>query len=192
MDRREALKKSAFVAGFALSTSATMGILKGCSPSGRPKWPPRFLTKDQVSLVTAIADTILPATDTPGAIDVNVPEFIDLMLKDNFSPEEQQAFKEGASTFVKSVDTDFSTHFEKCDEEEKNKILTKEEQRSLEHFQATYQRTFYMMVKELTILGYYTSEDVMTNMLDYHPVPGRYDGCIPFPPDGKPYVDNNV
>jgi hypothetical protein len=48
------------------------------------------------------------------------------------------------------------------------------------------------MVKELTILGYYTSEYVMTNMLDHHPVPGRYDGCIPFDQEGKLYVDNNV
>lgn len=179
-------------AGFALSTSATMGILKGCTPSGKPKWPPRFLTNDEVSLVTAIADIIMPTTDTPGAIDVNVPEFIDLMLKDNFSPGEQQAFKEGVLTFVKSVDNDYSTQFEKCDEEEKIKIITEEEQRSLEHFQGTYQRTFYMMVKELTILGYFTSEYVMTNLMDYHPVPGRYDGCIPFPPEGRLYVDNNV
>jgi gluconate 2-dehydrogenase gamma chain len=192
MDRREALRRSAIVAGFALSTSATMGILKGCAPSGRPKWPPRFLTNDEVSLVSEIADTILPTTDTPGAIDVNVPEFIDLMLKENFSSEEQQTFKEGASTFVKSVEEEYSTYFEKCDQEEKTKIISEEEQRSLEHFKVTNQKTFYMMVKELTILGYYTSEYVMTNMLDYHPVPSRYDGCIPFPPDGKLYVDNNV
>ena len=192
MDRREAIKRSASVAGFALSTSATMGILKGCTPSGKPKWPPRFLSKEEVSLVTSLADTVLPKTDTPGAVDVNVPEFIDLMLKDNFSPEEQLMFKEGALTFIQSVDNDYSTSFEKCDEEKKIKIITKEEQRSLEHFQSTYQRTFYMMIKELTILGYFTSEYVMTNMLDYHPVPGRYEGCIPLLPDGKLYVDNNV
>lgn len=192
MDRREAIKRTAMLTGFSLSASATLGILNGCSPTGKPSWPTRFLTDEEVSLVSGIAEVILPATETSGALDVHVPEFIDLMLNDNFNSEEQHTFRKGAAEFQKIIDENYSNLFEKCAEEEKNEIIAEEEQRSLTEFQNNYQRSFYMMVKELTILGYYTSEYVMTKMLDHHPVPGRYDGCISFDQKGKLYVDNNV
>jgi gluconate 2-dehydrogenase gamma chain len=192
MDRREAIKRAGMLTGFSLSASATLGFLNGCSPTGKPSWPTRFLTDEEVSLVSAIAEMILPATETLGALDVHVPEFIDLMLNDNFTSEEQQTFRKGAAEFQKIADDNYSNLFEKCAEEEKAKIIKDEEQRSLTEFQNNFHRSFYLMVKELTILGYYTSEYVMTNVLDHHPVPGRYDGCIPFGQEGKLYVDNNV
>jgi len=192
MDRREAIKRASIIAGFSISSSATMGILQGCSPTGKPSWPTRFLTDDEVSLVSAIAEIILPATDTPGALDVHVPEFIDLMLNDHYTNEEEQLFRNGAVEFQNRVNEKYGRRFEKCNEEEKDNIISEEEQISINRFQKNYQRSFYLMVKELTILGYYTSEYVMSNMLDHHAVPGRYDGCIPFDPDGKLYVDNNV
>ena len=192
MDRREALKRSAIITGFTLSSSAVLGILKGCTPTGKPSWPTRFLTDEEVPLVSSIADFILPKTDTPGALDVHVPEFIDLMMKDNYSEKEQATFHEGAAAFIIRVDDTYSSSFDKCTAEEKASIIQEVEQESFGKLHESGEKSFYLMVKELTILGFYTSDTVMQNMLDYHPIPTRYDGCIPFLPDGKLYVDNNV
>jgi len=192
MTRRDALHRTAAITGIAISSSVGLGLLKGCTPSGKPAWPPVFLKQEEISLISAIADIILPKTETVGALDVHVPEFIDLMLRDCFAIEEQNAFREGLSSFVTMVDKEYSDTFESFTPEEKIKIIEAEEARSAEHFDKTNNKTFYQTVRELTLLGFFTSETVMKNMLDYHPVPGRYEGCIPLTRDTKLYVDNNV
>lgn len=192
MNRRDAIKKTAGIMGMTITASAGIGLLKGCTPTGDPKWQPKFLQLDQINLISSIAESILPKTDTPGAIDLHVPEFIDLMLKDNYSPSDQKTFKEGLVSFKQNALAKFSNTFEICNQEEKTKLLKEEETKSFEHYSNSHKKTFYLILKELTILGYYTSEYVMTNMLDYHPVPGRYEGCIPITENDRLYVDNNV
>ncbi len=192
MNRREALQRTIAITGFALTSSVGIGLLNGCKPSGDPDWKSKFLTKDEANLVTSIADTILPKSDTPGAIDVHVPEFIDLMLADNYTLEDQITFRKGLKTFTENVDQNYSNTFEKCTEDNKTSIIAEEENKSYEQLTKTYEKSTYLMIKELTILGYYSSEYVMNNMLDYHAIPGRYNGCIPFEKNGKLYVDNNV
>lgn len=191
MNRREALLRTAAITGLAVSSSVSLGLLKGCSPSGKPTWPPIFLKQDEIRLVAALADTILPKTETLGASEVHVPEFIDLMLRDCFSKEAQQTFRNGLNEFNTFVDDEFSDLFEDVSKEEKEKIIEAEEGRSSEQYAKTYKKSFYQITRELTILGYYTSEYVMKNMLDYHPVPGRQEGCVPFNDDGRLFVDNN-
>lgn len=192
MDRREALRRTAAVTGLSISSSIGLGFLKGCIPSGKPTWPPIFLRQDEIKLVTAIADTILPTTDTPGALDVHVPEFIDLMLRDNISDEEKMAFREGLEAFTKIIDQEYSDSFEDCSTEQKMSILKAVDDNSENQFSRTIKNSFYRKVKQLTILGYYSSEYVMNNMLNYQPIPGRYEGCIALDRDNRIYVNNNV
>jgi hypothetical protein len=192
MNRREALQRTAAITGIAMSSSVSLGLLNGCTPSGKPTWPPLFLKQEEIVLVSAIADTILPKTDTVGALDVHVPEFIDLMLQDCFSAEEQNSFREGLTSFMMEVDTNYSNTFEDCTQEERMKIIEAEEDRSTGQITQTRKKSFYQIVKELTLLGFFSSESVMTTLLDYHPIPGRYDGCIPFNAEGRLFADNNV
>lgn len=192
MNRREALRRTAAITGMAVTSSVSLGLLKGCKPSGDPGWSSIFLTKDEVNLVTSIADTILPKSDTPGALEVHVPEFIDLMLMDNYSLKEQKTFRKSLKSFQDDVKKYHSKTFEKCNEETRAIIIEKEEDKSYQQFAKSDKKSSYLIIKELTILGFYTSEYVMNTMLDYHAIPGRFDGCIPFDKDGKLYVDNNV
>lgn len=192
MNRREALQRTAAITGLAVSSSISLGLLKGCAPSGKPSWPPIFLKPEEISLVSAVSETILPKSETLGALDVHVPEFIDLMLRDCFSTEEQQSFRDGLNEFVTTVDTAYSDTFEGVSIKDKQTIIEAEEIRSAEQYAGTQKKSFYQLTKELTILGYYTSEYVMKNMLDYHPIPGRQQGCIPFNEGGRLFVDNNV
>ncbi len=192
MNRRDALKKTAGIMGMTITASAGIGLLNGCTPSGDPNWQPKFIKVDQINFISSIAESILPKTDTPGAIDLHVPEFIDLMLQDYYSTSDQKTFLDGLKSFEQNTLTKYSNTFEDCDQEEKTKLLKEEETKSLEYFNESQKKTFYLILKELTILGYYTSEYVMTKILDYHPVPGRYDGCIPITENSKLYVDNKV
>lgn len=191
MNRREALRRTASLTGLALSSSITLGLLESCQPSGKPTWPPIFLNQNEIKLISAIADTILPKTETMGALDVYVPEFIDLVLRDCYSDEEKKSFREGISSFITVVDDELSESFEDCSNDERIQIIEAEEDRSVEKFQQTNKKSFYQTVKELTLLGFFTSESVMNNLLNYNAIPGRYDGCIPLANDSRVYVDNN-
>lgn len=192
MNRRDALKRTAGITGMAVTASAGIGLLNGCQPSGEPDWQPGFLTTKQVRAVSAISDVILPTTNTPGAIDLHVPEFIDLMLKDNYSFSDQTTFLSDLDAFHEKVKDTYSSDFHECTPADKQMIMEREEDLSKQAYRKDFKKSFYLTVKELTILGYYTSEYVMNNMLDYHPVPGRYEGCIPLEDEGKVFVDNNV
>lgn len=192
MNRREALRRAAAISGFAITASAGTGFLEGCRPSGKPDWSPVFLTPDDVKLVSAIAGTILPQTTTPGAIELHVPEFIDLMLRDCYTGTDQDSFLKGLKSFHEKVIADHNSTFEKCSRDLKTEIISEEENISYGNLRQTGKKSFYLVVKELSLLGYFSSEYMMTNVLNYHPVATRYEGCIPYSKGDRMYVDNNV
>ena len=99
MNRREALRRTAMLMGGALSAPAIIGVLNGCTAKPTIDWKPEFLSNEQGTLISQVSDIIIPATDTPGAKDVGVPGFIDKMLKDVYSKEEQNTFMEGLKAF---------------------------------------------------------------------------------------------
>lgn len=192
MNRRDALKRTAAITGFAISSSVGAGFLSGCQPTGDPGWEPVFLNKDQVKLVTSIIDVILPKTSTPGAIELHVPEFLDLMLFDNFDSEGQDLFRRGIEDFDKKVRKNYPDGFDHCNQSVKENIIAEEEEESRISYSQTYQKSFYLSLKEISLLGYFSSEYVMRNLLNYNPVAGRYEGCIPFSEEDRLYVDDNV
>jgi len=190
MNRREALKRTATITGLAISSSITLSILESCQPKGEINWQPQFLSEEEARLVAAISETILPESDTPGASELHLYEFIDMMLKDTFSEDVQKKFKEGLAAFSATTNKDYSKPFEKCSQNQKTEIIQAEETRSYEQLSQTKQRSAYLTIKQLTLLGFFTSECVMTNLLNYNPVPTRYDGCITIDENEKLYVGN--
>ncbi len=72
IDRREALRKTALLMGAAVSASALTGILQGCKATPELTYTPVFFNADQATLVSEVADIIIPRTDTPGAKDAGV------------------------------------------------------------------------------------------------------------------------
>ena len=186
MDRREAIKRTSLLLGGSLSASAMAGILAGCQPSNSVDWTPVFLDQDQAGMVEAIADCILPATSTPGALDVGVPSFVDLMLQETYSPEEQNRFTTGLSSLAKTSQARYQKDFSACKAEEQTTLLSELEKAVSDG------PSFFKMIKELTLLGYFTSETIMTQVLNYQPVPGKYEGCVDLGADAVVGVDNNI
>jgi len=188
MTRREAIKRTSILMGGALSATAIAGVMSGCQASGDPMWQPSFVSMEQAKMLDTITDIILPTTDTPGANDVHVPEFIDIMLRDCYSKEDQDAFIAGLVDLDKAAEVTFSKPFGKCSDEESNKLITKLDENAF----SESGNKFYRILKELTLLGYFTSEKVMTTMLDYNSVSQKYEPCKEMTSKTKVYVDDNV
>src|SRR5579885_2299027 len=99
IDRREALRKTALVMGAAVSSSTIIAFLQGCKNVPALNYKPVFFNEDQARIVSEVAEIILPKTDTPGAKEVGVPNFIDMLINDCYKPEDQKAFVDGLTKF---------------------------------------------------------------------------------------------
>lgn len=188
MDRREALKRTAWIMGGVVSAPAIMGVLKGCAAKPNIDWKPVFLTEDQGILVSQVAEIIIPKTDTPGAKDTGVPGFIDLMLKDAYSKEDQDHYLASLKAFDEDANKEYGDPFIELDPEQQAAFVKKTHDAAVEAEKNTKpapKRPFILMTKELTMLGFFTSEAGATQVLQYVPVPGSYKGCIPLSEAGN-------
>lgn len=188
MDRREALKRTAWLMGGMVSAPAIMGVLKGCTAKPTIDWKPEFLTEDQGVLISQVSEIIIPKTDTPGAKDTGVPTFIDLMLKDVYPKEDQDRFLAGLKAFDDAAQSEYGDPFIELDAEDQAAHVKKIHDAAVKEAKETKPtppRPFILMVKELTMLGFFTSEAGATQVLQYVAVPGAYKGCIPLSEAGN-------
>ncbi|MEX1240538.1 MAG: gluconate 2-dehydrogenase subunit 3 family protein [Cyclobacteriaceae bacterium] len=188
MDRREALKRTALLMGGVVSAPAIMGVLKGCTAKPGIDWKPLFLNEDQASVVSTVSEIIIPRTDTPGAKDVGVPSFIDQMLNEVYSKEDQEAFTNGLSAFNEQSKKEYGEVFADLDEEDQAAFAKKLHDEAINVENTTDpgpKRPFILQMKELTMLGFFTSEAGSTQVLQYVAVPGAYKGCIPLSEAGN-------
>lgn len=200
MDRREALKRVALLMGGTLSSSLVSGVLAGCKAG--PSTPPyafQTLTAPQAELTATLAELIIPTTDTPGAREAGVHEFIDRMLTSYVKPEEKTAFLAGLTdvetragqtaagqTFVQ-LSPEQQTHLLQTLETEaktwqENQMgrqqVTQDAESGASAKSADPATPFFTMLKSLTLTGYYTSEIGASRELTYLHVAGAYRGDI--------------
>lgn len=190
MDRRELLKRVAYLMGGALSAPAILGALNGCSRSAGPDWKPALLTQAQADLVAEMADIIIPRTETPGARDVGVIAFIDSMLKDVFKSEDRDRFLAGLNEFEALASAEHGRAFVKLDPEQRRALVQRVHDDAVANTPpvssaAPPKRPFILMTKELTLLGFFMSEIGATQVLQYEAVPGAYRACVPLAKAGN-------
>lgn len=141
------------------------------------------LTADHENIMAAITETLLPTSDTPGAKELKLHEFVLRMMDDCYSPEEQKEFQSGLENFDKYAEKISDTSFLEMSSEERKKFLLLLEKRK-EEDESSFKEDeksilqFYGRTKGLAIRGYMNSEPVMTNFTYYKMVPGRFDGCV--------------
>ena len=182
--RREAiLRTSAALGGATLIGQALM--LAGCerdtaeAPAAKDPRDELFSDAD-VELLDEIAETIFPETDTPGAKAAGVGPFIALMVTDVYSPQDQGVFKEGLATIDRECQQAYGKNFVELSSAERRSIA---ERLDREQFDAGDAVHFFRMLKELTVLGFFTSETAYNEILEYVETPGHYDGCRDLGPD---------
>ena len=188
--RREALRRTAVLLGGVLSAPAIAGVLAGCDgrSAADSTWEPLALTRQQAEMVATIAEHIIPETDTPGARTAGVHVFIDKMLAEHYPAEENQRVLGGLATIDARTWEECDRDFLGCNAEQQRAVLEIIDQ---EAFAARPDRRdvhWFRTLKELTLLGYYTSEIGATQELRHVAVPGRADGCVPFTEIGRAWA----
>ncbi|QJD81343.1 gluconate 2-dehydrogenase subunit 3 family protein [Spirosoma rhododendri] len=133
-----------------------------------------LLPADQVETLAAVVDTIIPATDTPGAKDLNVQQFIQKVVADCYDKPTQDMLSNGLVLTNDLAQKTFGKPFNAGDATQRVTLL-----KQLEQSTDPAQAAFIKLVKPLTIRGYLNSEYVMTNLTHYEFIPGHYNGCVP-------------
>jgi gluconate 2-dehydrogenase gamma chain len=192
VNRREALKRVAWLMGGTVSASAILAIEKGYSATTSVGSKPAILQSPQVAIVSAVAEIMIPRTDTPGAIDVGVPGFIDLMLKDVYTQKDRERYLAGVAEFDAAAQGEQGKKFVELESPQQIALVRKfhdaavgEERRLHRPHHAKLQRPFILMTKELTLLGFFTSQVGATQVLQYVAVPGSYHACLPLEQAGN-------
>lgn len=188
MDRREALKSVALLLGGTV-IGAEMFLQAGCKPAS--KSVSSLFEAENVAYLNEIAETILPETSTPGAKAAKVGEFMGVMVRDCYTPEDQQVFVEGLTKVNDASDKMYSKKFMELDAKQRTAVLTSldvEQRKYAEEKEEGQPNHYFRMMKELTLLGFFTSEVGATKALRYLPVPGRYDGCMPYKKGDKAWA----
>jgi gluconate 2-dehydrogenase gamma chain len=150
-------------------------------------WVPRFVPAQHAAMLEALVDPVLPATDTPGAREARVHVFADLALRDCYTSEEQQRFVAGLEALAAECRAQHARPFEGCSAEERHALVAALDAAS--YSPDTGPRgSFVRILKDLTLVGFFTSRIGATQVLAYEAVPGGFRGCIPLGPDQKTWA----
>ena len=187
LTRREAIKRvSALFGGVALVGQAAMLTVPARSAARTAPFDAAA-----IALLDEIAETILPATDTPGAKAAGVGAFMAVMVTDTYAADEQNIFQAGLATLDTRCRESFGRGFLAANGDERLRLL---EALDAEQFDYMGQKAgsapahFFRMMKELALLGYFTSEIGYTKAMRYLETPGRYDPCVPLEPGEKAWA----
>lgn len=213
MDRRELLKNIAIITG--ASFIGANAFLSGCKTGGAAS--AGTVADKDVAFLDEVADTILPATpSSPGAKAAKTGEFMKVIVNDCYEPADQEVFikgikqldeaskKKNGKGFIEStpeqrtallveLDKEAKDYQAKKNEtmkplEEKFKWMTPKQIRDEKEKAKIARDHYFTMMKQLSIAGFFSSEIGHYKARRHEPVPGRYDGCIPYKKGDKAWA----
>ncbi len=190
IDRRELLHRASMLLGGAITASAASGILAGCvstpvadTADGAAKTG--FLNAEETSIISAMAEQIIPRTDTPGAIDAGVPNFIDRMVSGYYQPKEKEIIRAGLRQAATDAMELRGKSFADLAPGDQVALMREYDREAYKPLPANSDPHFFRMVKELTVLGYGTSKEGATKLMYYNQTPGPFRGDVPYSELGK-------
>ncbi len=197
MNRRQALKNIGLSAGYIAATPTILSVLQSCTAEIKLNWIPELLSEDEAKVLDQLVDLIIPETDVPGAKSLNVTMFVEKYMNEVAKEEEAQMFKKTAGIVLSEMDVSEEKPVKKIEVEEYDALLAKYLKSSKEQ-QEAYEEEMEQMknsedfeniskdakiflyltaVRDLSIWGFKTSEEIGENVLAYLPVPGEQIGC---------------
>ena len=180
IDRREAIRRvTVLLGGVALVGGG--GLVAACERAQNRAAATRAagtFTAQDIAFLDEVADTILPETKTPGAKAAHVGAFMALMVTDTYEDRNQTIFRDGmgklnAAAFMAATPEQRLAQLEQLDREQKTYTDAKKD---------SDPPHFFRLMKELTLLGYFTSEIGCSQAMRYRETPGRFDPCVPYTP----------
>jgi len=192
MQRREAVQYISLLLGGTLVGANV--FITGCDtkPKGdtKPEDVESFSESD-IAYLDEIGETILPATSTPGARAAKIGQFMTVMVNDCYEPANQKVFKEGMKKLDDLSKKQFDNSFVKASPQQRTELLIqldKEQKDYMKNKKKEDPSHYFRMMKELTLLGYFTSEIGTKQARRHTPVPGRFDACIPYKKGDKAFA----
>ena len=201
MNRRQALKNIGLGAGILVVGPSTLSLLQSCKNDPTYAWEPRMLTAAQGFALKEILEVMLPTTETPGANDLNLAQFIDSYMYEVAPEERQKTFKEGAEAFTQAFESEIGKGTGEGKPEDYEKIVAKylsyvpdREETNMRNTEtqdpmdkdpadkvnfAEGSRSYLHNVRGMGIWAWKTSEQIGENVLWYDPIPGIYIPCGP-------------
>jgi glucoside 3-dehydrogenase (cytochrome c) hitch-hiker subunit len=178
MNRREWLKNMSVLAVGAIAGPSLLAVFDAHAAAQKPGAKPQFFQPAQYTLVGAVADIVIPRTDTPGATDAGVPLFIDQMFTAVYAKADQTRYLTAMAAFDKAGGKPFM----QLDDAQRKALVTKLHKEALavpKGGKVPPAADFVLMSKKLTMLGFFLSQPGCTQVLQYAPVPGAWKGDIP-------------
>lgn len=186
MERRELLKMIA-----ALTGGVFIGgeLLTGCKTS--PSIGGAAFSEGDTAFLNEVAETILPATKSPGAKEAKVGELMVVMVNDTYEEKDQKIFHEGILKLNEASKKANGKSFMDATPEQRTSLLTVLDKEAKEYQKAKKKEDpnhYFTMMKQLTLFGYFTSKEGATQALRYIAVPGKYDGAYPYKKGDKAWA----
>lgn len=210
MDRREAIRNVTLLFGGAITASTFSVLFEGCTNTEKKAGNEALFSPEQQAVITEMADIIIPQTSSPGAKAAGVGPFIAMMLEECYPEDVQKLFSEGLTKVDQMSKDQFKSSFVNLDVEKRNAVVRKladdtiaerkadkEKEKAAEEKNAAKKNPqdkapgktyFFALIRELTLLGYFTSEVGAKESLAYLPIPGRWDACTDLKPDQKAWA----
>lgn len=157
-------------------------------------------TEKDIAFLDEVAETILPATNTPGAKEAKVGQFMTVIVNDCYEEDDQKTFHEGMKQLDDAFDKKYNTSFVKGTPQQRHDLLVELDKEAKEHQKKRGESMgsqnqkekmpnhYFSLMKQLTLWGYFTSKEGMTKALRYNPVPGHYEGCLDYKKGEKSYA----
>jgi hypothetical protein len=182
LTRREALRRVSLLLGGAAIIGESVWLAAEAAPASKS-----LFSASEVALFAEIADTILPTTSTPGAKAAGVGPFIAVMVTDVYDARQQKIFRAGLVTLERECRKQNGAAFMACTLAQRTALL---ERLDAEQYAQRNSGTphYFRMMKELTLLGYFTSEIGYTQAMRYTETPARFDPCVPYVPGEKAWA----
>jgi hypothetical protein len=147
----------------------------------------RFFTKFEKRIVSAFSECVVPRTDTPGAIDAGVPGWVEILVEDCYSFNDQEMFRDGLSEINQAALDRYGKGFAALAYDDQVQMLTDWERSAIGYAIGNpgTPPAFIMKFKDLVKFVYVSTERGANEAFAYLPVPGRYDGAYPVTANSK-------
>ena len=184
MDRRVFVKQLSAGMGAALTPGVLAAILSGCEAKPEASG---LLTTRELDVLGSLTDAIIPRTDTPGAREAGVPQYVEMMLAE-FTPTDQvETFRSQLDWMSSWLAEQDARSLEDVAEEKRNALLVALDDQAFGEGTSNElppgEPALFAILKPLTVAGFYTSKAGATEEL--HPMPMGAYGDVPFDEIGR-------
>lgn len=188
MDRRELLRMVALATGGVVIGGEF--FLAGCKTKDSEVARTGFSQND-IAFLDEVAETIIPKTATAGAKEAEVGKFMTVMVNDCYEEADQKVFHEGMKKLDEACNKMHGHNFMKAESAHRKELLTSLDKEAKEYMKNKKKEDpahYFTMMKQLTLLGYFTSKPGLEQNFNYQQVPGKYDGAVPYKKGDKLFV----